>query len=144
MTGFDDDRLLAVVGEVLAEDEPISAAMASAVEAEAFAMRRIDAELAELLFDTAADAATAVRGDGSRSLSFAAAGRELDVELQPDATLVGRVSPADVPVMVEGPAGTVAVAPDQLGRFTAATPPTRLRFLLGAPPADVVTPWVFV
>jgi hypothetical protein len=143
MSEIDDDELLAVLGEVLAEDEPISAAMASAVEAEAFAMRRIDDELAELLFDTAADAGVAVRGEGARSLAFAAAGHEVDIELQPEGTLVGRVAPPDVAVAIEGPAGVQPVVPDALGRFTAATPPTRLRIVLGAPPSRVVTPWVF-
>jgi hypothetical protein len=143
MSEIDDDRLLAVVGEVLAADEPISNAMASAVEGDAFAMRRIDAELAELLFDTLADASPAVRGDGPRSLSFAAAGHELDVELQADDHLVGRVSPPDVAVAVEGPDGAVQMDLDRLGRFTGATPATRVRFVLGASPGVVVTPWIF-
>jgi hypothetical protein len=84
-----------------------------------------------------------VRGDGPRALSFAAAGHELDVELQPDDHLVGRVAPPDVTVTMEGPAGPVPVDADRLGRFTAPTPPLRVRFVLGDPPGAVVTPWIF-
>jgi len=67
----------------------------------------------------------------------------LDVELHDDDSIVGQVSPPDVVVHVDGPAGEVAVEPDHLGRFTATAPVGRLRFVLGAASGRVVTPWVF-
>jgi hypothetical protein len=140
---YDDDELLAALADVLAGDEPFPAALATHVERAAFAMRRVDDELAELLFDTAGEAAAAVRGDGPRSLSFAAVGHELDVELEADGTIVGRVAPPDIPVSVEGPAGLMDLAADNLGRFTAPAPGSRLRFVLGTPPTRIVTPWIF-
>jgi hypothetical protein len=144
MSELDDDRLLAALGEVLSADEPLTMETAAVVEQEAFAFRRVDAELAELLYDTAVEEA-GVRGGGPRSLSFAIAGHELDVELQPDDTIVGRVSPPDVEVSVEGPTGTVELPLDRLGRFIAAVPGSRLRFLLSAAASArrIVTPWIF-
>src|SRR5262245_5768716 len=119
MPELDDDGLLAALAEVLAADEPLPADRATVIEREAFAFRRIDAELAELRYDTALEETAGVRGDGRRSLSFAAGGHELDVELQDDDTIVGLISPPDVDVSVEGPAGEFAVQPDRLGRFLA-------------------------
>jgi hypothetical protein len=139
-----DDELLAALADVLAVDEPFPGALATDVERAAFAMRRVDDALAELLFDTAGEAAAAVRGDGPRSLSFAAAGHELDVELAADGTIVGRVAPPDLAVSVEGPTGIVELPADHLGRFTAPAPTSRLRFVLGSPPTPrIVTPWIF-
>jgi hypothetical protein len=145
MNELDDERLLAALGEVLAADEPLAADTAALVEREAFAFRSVDAELAELLYDTAVEEVAGVRGGGPRSLSFAIAGHELDVELQPDDTIVGRVSPPDVDVSVESPSGTLDVQLDRLGRFIAAVPGTRLRFLLSAAASArrIVTPWIF-
>jgi hypothetical protein len=143
MSELDDDGLLAALAEVLAADEPLFADTAAMVEQEAFAFRRVDAELADLLYDTAVEEEAGVRGGGPRSLSFALAGHELDVELRPDDTIVGRVSPPDVEVVVEGPEGTVALQLDRLGRFIAAVPGSRLRFLLSAAAQRIVTPWIF-
>jgi hypothetical protein len=140
---LDDDRLLAALGEVLDADEPLDAATAAVIEHEAFAFRRVDTELAELLYDTAVEAEVGVRGGGPRALSFAVAGGELDVELQPDDTIVGRVSPPDVGITVEGPAGTVDLQPDHLGRFVVTVPGSRLRFLLSPSAQRLVTPWIF-
>jgi hypothetical protein len=145
MSEMDDERLLAALTEVLAVDEPLPMETAAVVEHEAFSFRRVDAELAELLYDTAVEEEVGVRGGGPRSLSFAVAGHELDLELQQDDTIVGRVSPPDVEVSVEGTAGTVAVPLDRLGRFIAAVPGPRLRFLLSAAASArrIVTPWIF-
>jgi hypothetical protein len=145
MPELDDDALLATLAEVLAADEPLPAGRAAVVEGEAFAFRRLDAELAELRYDTALDEAVGVRGDAPRTLSFAAGGHELDVELEGDDTIVGQLSPPDVEVSVEGPEGEVVVQPDRLGRFLASVPGSRLRFLLSrtAPAWRVVTPWIF-
>ncbi len=145
MSELDDERLLAALAEVLAVDEPLTQATVEVVEHEAFTFRRVDAELAELLYDTAVEEEAGVRGGDGRSLSFAVAGHELDVELQPGDTIVGRVSPPDVEISVESSAGATPVQLDRLGRFIAAVPGSRLRFLLSAAASArrIVTPWIF-
>ena len=101
--------------------------------------------MAELLYDTAFEMTAGVRGaDEARSLSFAAAGRELDVELQPDATIVGRISPSDGVLVVESESGQMPLETDRHGRFTTPAVGARLRFVIDAAgPAPVVTPWIF-
>ena len=140
-----DDELLAALRDVLDADEPLRDDVAEMIERDAFASRRFDAALAELLYDTALERTAGVRGaDETRSLSFAAAGRELDIELQPDATMVGRISPPDGVLVVESESGQVRLETDRLGRFTTPAVGGRLRFVIDATgAAPVVTPWIF-
>ena len=145
--GIEDEELLRALGEVLDADEPFPVALVDA-EAAAFASRDLDDELAELLYDTAAELAGAgggLRGDdGPRTLSFAAGEHALDVELHDDDTVVGQVSPPDAVLRLAGPMGEIALEPDRLGRFTATAPPGRLRFVItGVGGGRIVTPWVF-
>jgi len=140
-----DDELMAALRDVLDADEPLREDVVEMIERDAFASRRIDAALAELLYDTAFEMTAGVRGaDEARSLSFAAAGRELDVELQPDATIVGRISPSDGVLVVESESGQMPLETDRHGRFTTPAVGARLRFVIDAAgPAPVVTPWIF-
>jgi hypothetical protein len=140
-----DDELLAALRDVLDADEPLREDVAEMIEHDAFASRRFDAALADLLYDTALETTAGVRGaDDARSLSFAGAGHELDVELQPDATIVGRISPPNVALVVESESGQVPLETDGLGRFTTPASGGRLRFVIDATgPSPVVTPWIF-
>ena len=140
-----DDELLAALREVLDADEPLREDVAEMIERDAFAARRLDAALAELLYDTALEEVVGFRGgDEARSLSFAAAGRELDIELQPDATIVGRISPPDGLLVVESESGQAQLDTDRHGRFTTPAVGARLRFVIDAAgPAPVVTRWIF-
>lgn len=144
-TAIDDDALLAVLGRVLSVDEPFPADVLGPIERAAFALRHADDELAELLFDTGRESTVVLRGDGPRALSYVADGVELDVELQPDGTINGRVAPVDVGLTVEGPNGPAELETDDLGRFTAAAPIGRMRFVLHAEAQAprIVTPWIF-
>jgi hypothetical protein len=138
---MDDDVLLRALGDVLDADEPFPAPLRD-VEAAAFASRRLDDELAELLYDTAAEPAGVRGDDGPRTLSFAAGDHVIDVELHDDG-LVGQISPPDAVLLLDGPDGEAALEPDRLGRFTAVAPIGRLRFVIGAASRRIVTPWVF-
>src|SRR5690606_40368098 len=64
----------------------------------AFGWRRIDAELAELLFDSATDEVAGVRGTATerRSLRFGAHGTELRVHLTADSLILMLDPPAAV------------------------------------------------
>jgi hypothetical protein len=104
-----------------------AAAPASVTEAAKAALtwRRIDAELAELLSDSALDAEPALaRGDAVvRSVSFSAGQTIVELEVHPDGerrTLLGQLSPAaQRPIVIQHADGgeSAAVRSDELGRF---------------------------
>jgi hypothetical protein len=141
---LDDDRLLALVGEVLDRIDPVPAdATATAVAAD---LGGIDAELAELVFDSLLDErAVAVRdepGGGVRSLTFTSGARTIEVDVS-DADVVGRVTPPGAGrVELEQPRGRREVPVDDLGRFRAPLAPGPLRLRFGLGQAAVATPWI--
>ena len=95
--------------------DPVPAQLKRAAIA-AYTWRTIDAELAELVFDSL-DQPLAVRSsDQPRLLTFRS--EELVVEVELDGgNLVGRVSSPPVEVIVQHGGGEVAISADQLGRF---------------------------
>jgi hypothetical protein len=115
---------------------------------QAFALRTLDAELAEIAFDSWAEqAATRVRGAGApRLLTFRAGTVEVELEVS-GRRLLGRVVPAgETDVRVQRRDGERVVRTDALGRFTAdALDPGPLRVRV-APRAlgPVVTSWIRV
>jgi hypothetical protein len=141
---LDDDRLLALVGEVLDRIDPVPAdATATAVAAD---LGGVDAELADLVFDSLLDErAVAVRaepGSDVRSLTFTAGARTIEVDVS-GADVVGRVTPAGAgTVELEQPRGRRSVAVDDLGRFRAPLAPGPLRLRFGIGSAAVATPWI--
>ena len=117
----------------------------------AFAWRDIDAELAELVFDSLLDAdeATLVRGSPERRLvSFAGGGLTVDVEVTttgPARTIMGQiVPPQGGAIDIRRQQEIVTIEADELGRFRSGPLPPgplslRLRPAGGAP---VVTDWL--
>ncbi|MEU3349623.1 hypothetical protein ABZ723_32450 [Streptomyces sp. NPDC006700] len=113
---------------------------------EAFALRDLDARIAELTFDSLVDALP-VRGatDTPRMLTFQAGELTVDVEVTGDG-LIGQVMPPQ-PARIEvlaGPRRQVpALTADGLGRFSGDAPPSgpfALRLRAGA--EVVVTEWL--
>jgi hypothetical protein len=110
---------------------------------QAYTFRTLDAELAELTFDSLA-AEELVRGpDRPRLLTFQADSRTIDVEvIREDAQprLVGRITPPEpAQIAIRSRDRVTTVTADELGRFQAAGD-------LGAGPfslrcGDVVTEW---
>jgi hypothetical protein len=141
LTSSDDD-LLGDLRRVVAELDPIPEAVVIAARA-AFEWRTLDAELAELIADSAVDEpALLVRGSWhARALAFEAAGLTIELEAEPDADgglrLAGQLippQPAGVTVR-HGDDALVAIRADERGRFTAhgvAPGPVRLRCRLDA------------
>jgi hypothetical protein len=145
---------------IAARFDPVPDALIHAAEA-AFAWRGVDAELAELAFDSFADreSLALVRGGGEpRMLTFHAADLTIELEVLPAAAehtptagaehrLMGQLlPPGPARVEVRHPHGVLAVEADELGRFAAeqvSTGPISLRCLqAGAGTAPVVTEWV--
>jgi hypothetical protein len=123
----------------------------------AFTWRTVDAELAELVFDSLVQEPAVVRGTGEpRLLTFQAAALTVEVEVVAEGAarrVIGRLVPASGqlarPAEVEIRFGDrlLTVTADELGRFTATGPgagPMRLRCRAGDDPGSalVVTEWV--
>ena len=121
----------------------------------ALGWRRLDADLADLLMDSALETESAAltrSGDrGSRWLVFRADDLAIDVEVQSDGdrrTLLGQLTPA-LPATVEVQTADATVVAstetDSLGRFRLtldAGGRVRLRVLRHDPPAPVETSWL--
>jgi hypothetical protein len=150
-----DDELLARLAATLhdVQEPPDDVATLARLT---FGLRDLDAQLAELVADTAVDAPAAVRSGtvtGPRLLTFATAAME--VELQVIETgdgwdLVGQVVPPGRAVVRLEPAArerAVEADADELGRFSVSLPagarPWRLLCRREGEPA-VMTSWVLL
>jgi len=148
MTGWDDDRLLAALRQAL---YPRRAVPAEFVEAgkNAFAWRNVDAELAQLTYDSSyrpeAVASTRTESASIRALTFTSARLTIELEVTEDAVL-GQVLPAQATaVEVEPRTGEhIQLASDEIGCFAIEAIP-RGPFRLHCRAAggiDVLTGWI--
>jgi hypothetical protein len=137
-----DDELEAELREIAAHLDPVPPRLLrDAVRAYTF--RTLDAELAELSFDSLA-AEELIRGpDRPRLLTFRASSRTIDAEViweDGRPRLVGRITPPEsTQITIRARDRATTVTADELGRFQAAGD-------LGAGPfslrwGDVVTEW---
>jgi hypothetical protein len=147
-----DDELEAELRRLAADREPVPADLVQAA-LDAFGWRDIDAELAELVYDSLADAnaASLVRGPADQRLvSFAVGGIIIDVEVTsagPGRSVMGQIAPPQrATVDIRGPQDTVTVETDELGRFESGPlPPGPASLRLRPPPGGdgpaIVTDW---
>lgn len=151
----EDDELEEQLRQAAARFEPVPAdLMRTAVGAHTW--RTIDAELAELVFDSAVDhdEAALVRGpQQDRLLSFRAGGLTIDVEIAgtgSDRSVIGQlVPPQPAAIEIRQGGGSITVEADELGRFNAGplrAGPICLRFSTDAQGGRhaVVTDWVTI
>jgi len=152
----DDRELEEEIRRAAARLDPVPPELTAAA-VDAFAFRDLDAELAELAFDSLLDAdpATLVRGSaGPRLVSFTAGELSIDIEVAgagPDRQLMGQIMPPG-PVRVEfrrRDGATTSTEADELGRFSAASlrpGPLSLRVsgAAGQPRPAVVTDWLSI
>jgi hypothetical protein len=149
-----NDELLDELRSMLRRTDPVPPEVTEFARA-ALGWRRLDADLAELLADSAleADALALARGGEGRWLSFRAADLTIDVELQADGdahTVLGQLAPppAVSTVELQSSDGTAVAMDesDEFGRFRLALEGAgrfRLRVLRpGAPPVE--TSWFTV
>ncbi|HEY2288816.1 MAG TPA: hypothetical protein VGH88_23985 [Streptosporangiaceae bacterium] len=151
MTGsWDDDELIAALGHALAAREAVPRDFVEAGQ-RAFAWRNIDAELAQLTYDSARGTApepalrSAPEAASIRALTFTSAHLTIELEITGDA-LVGQVVPVQAGTIEvqrrSGPATTFAA--DEIGCFTIApipASPFRL-YCRTAAGIDAITGWV--
>ena len=142
---LDDETLLAAVGDMLAETEPLRSDLVDVVSTEAFAMRSIDALMAELVHDTAASAGGTRAEESFRTISFAAHGVDIEVRFGSDGrTVHGWIDPPDARCTMDDAVEGRPLTLDEFGRFTAATGSGRLRFVITLPDGrSIATPWIF-
>ena len=145
-----DDELAEELRRLAARLDPVPPELLTAA-AGAFAWRDIDAQLAELVFDSLLDVdeATQVRGSPERRLvSFAGGGLTVDIEVTttgPARTIMGQIVPPQRgAVDVRRQQETITIEADELGRFRSGPlhpGPLSLR-LRPAEGRPVVTDWL--
>ena len=149
MTSWDDlsdDQLLAALAEAVAETDLVTDRQREAARA-AFTWRTVDAELAELLHDSALES-SGVRGadDAPRTLSFASGGLTLEVEVDGD-VVMGQVVGASARsvVMQRSIADDQPLDVDPAGFFRIeGVGPGPLRFVVQAGDWTLTSPWVAI
>jgi hypothetical protein len=143
-----DEELMAALKEALASRQSIPPEFIEAGRS-AFAWHNIDAELAQLTYDSAGHAGTAAvtRSEMAsiRALTFSCAHLTIELEVNED-SLVGQVIPARPgTIEVQTTAGVITTIPvDELGYFTvrrAPDGPFRLHWHASDSP-DIVTGWI--
>ena len=151
-----DELLIAQLRSLFAEVDPVPPLVSETAKA-SLGWRRLDADLAELLSDSALEEPFALsRGSGAaaRAVTFSSGELTIDIEVHvddPGRTLLGQLSPParariEIQTMADAP---VCAETDRLGRFRIRLPaggPIRLR-ILGAdvragPPVE--TSWITV
>jgi hypothetical protein len=121
-----DDGLLRDLGELVRRVDPVPPDVTLSARS-ALALRRLDADLAELLYDSAldADALAGVRSatTASRLLTFEASGVTVEVEVAAEGErrrLVGQiVPPGEARLIIRQTSGERETSADALGRFAA-------------------------
>lgn len=148
MTAWDDlteDQLLAELRAAVAEADLVTDRQREAARA-AFTWRTVDAELAELLHDSALES-SAVRGDdAARTLSFASGPLTLEVEVDGEA-LMGQVVGAatDSVLMQRSIADDQPLPVDASGFFRVdGVAPGPIRFVVQAGDWTLTSPWVAI
>jgi hypothetical protein len=145
---WDDDRLLAELKEALRAEEAVPPEFVEAGK-NAYIWRNIDAELAQLTYDSThdRDLAPSMRAETAsiRALTFTSAHLIIELEVSGE-SLLGQLIPArEGTAEIQGRDGIVAtVAVDKLGWFLIhpiPASPFRLRFRT-TDGTDVLTGWI--
>jgi len=159
MDEHEDDQLDPLLDELRSlfkRHDPVPPLVTRSATA-ALGWRRLDADLAELLADSAldADALALARGDVAtlRSVTFSAGALTIDIEIQLQGaarTLLGKLSPAartKIELQSSGEATPIGTESDRLGRFRIKLPAAssiRLRVAVGNADAAnwIETSWI--
>jgi hypothetical protein len=148
----DDDELLAALGEALRAREAVPEWFVETGKS-AYAWHNIDAELAQLTYDSDSDRdqdrdrVAAVRSETAsiRALTFTSPHLSLELEVTEDALLGQVVPPRAGTLDVQTAAGTIATIPvDEIGCFAVEpipASPFRLRCRTSHD-TDVLTGWI--
>jgi len=113
-----DDELVDLVGRALRTVDPVPEHVLDGAMA-AWTWRTIDAELAQIVFDSAAEL-TGVRSEVmERQLTFQVGGIEIEVMVVDGSRLVGQLVPAMATTITQAnEERTISTRSDHLGRFS--------------------------
>ena len=114
-----DEELIARLKAGLEESDPVPGDITEFAKA-ALGWRNVDAELAEIAFDSTEEAVSGVRSSATaRMISFEAGRWTIDIEYDEAKThLMGQVDPAaKTQIEIHFAGGTMATDSDELGRF---------------------------
>jgi hypothetical protein len=147
--GWDDQELLAALGEAFRARENVPAWFVETGK-NAYAWHNIDAELAQLTYDSSRDVgrglAAAVRSEAAsiRALTFTSAHLRLELEVT-ESSLLGQIIPPGAGVVeVHTTAGVANLPVDEIGCFAVApipASPFRLRCRT-EDGTDMLTGWI--
>jgi hypothetical protein len=123
--------------------EPIPPRL-SAAALDAYSWRRADAELAELLFDSASDTLVGVRGTTTdrRSFRYASGDVAIRVHLTDVSLNVMIEPPLSVVCTIDSPQGSEQHRTDEQGELVIDARELPLRLEVELPSGNVVTPWI--
>lgn len=136
-----DDVLLAELRAAVSAKDPVPARLIESAGA-AYSWRTIDEELAQLQFDSLAEA-TAVRSvDSAIHLSYGASETWIEIDVTDDAILGQVEPPADEVRLVFGSGNHLAAACDEFGQFRFERPPSGpVRLVAYLQGREVATEW---
>jgi hypothetical protein len=145
---WDDEQLLAALREAVRARQAVPPGFVASAKS-AFAWHGIDAELAQLTYDSSRDTALAatVRSETAsiRALTFTSAHLTIELEVADDCVLGQIVPPQEGSIEIQTNAGAGGVTPvDRIGCFSVEPLPSgafRLR-CRAADGTEVVTGWV--
>ena len=143
----DDDNLLAALREALSASEAVPAWFVETGK-NAYAWHNIDAELAQLTYDSFSDQrmATATRSETAsiRALTFTSANLSMELEVSED-SLLGQIIPPRAGMLeIHTKTGVTTTSVDEIGCFAVEPKPDtsfRLRCRI-ADGTDVLTGWI--
>ncbi|HTS97661.1 MAG TPA: hypothetical protein VMI33_13670 [Streptosporangiaceae bacterium] len=146
--GWDDERLFAALRQAVRARQAVPPEFVEAAKS-AFAWHNIDAELAQLTYDSSRDAdlEPSLRAEAAsiRALTFTSANLTIELEVTQDA-LVGQIIPAQAGVIKVQPrdGAETVVSADEIGCFSISPIPAgqfRLHCRTAAD-ADTLTGWI--
>ena len=146
-----DEQLLRDVAQAIAEADEVPEAVLDAAKA-SFTWRTVDAELAELVFDSASEELAGVRSSpaATREMTFRAPGVEIEVAVLSEGSrrIVGQlVPPQRAEIELRYGSEVKRVVSDNLGRFAlhdVPVGPISLRCTFGEDASVVQTDWMLL
>ena len=143
---FDEEAVFADVKRVIGGSDPVPAHVVEAALASR-TWRRVDAELAELVYDSVVDGALVRSSRGGRQLTFEATELTVEMEVGPGSLEGQLVPPQPGQVEVRHSDGSLTVAADRHGHFRVEAVlhgPVSLRCQPDLASAPTVTSWVVI